>query len=533
MSGNYIGTDVNGTAAIGNSQSGVSIAGADNIVGGTTAGAGNLISGNSQEGVEISTSDATGNKVEGNLIGTNAAGTSALANGFTGVTILDASNNTVGGTTSSARNVISGNTQHGVLIQKSSASATGNRVEGNYIGTDINGTADVGNVLEGILITGGATSNTVGGSTTGAGNVISGNDRYGVRLNASGTSSNTISGNTIGLNAAGSADLGNTNTGILIDGGAANNLVGGTSAAQRNVISGNDFGGIQIIGSGTTGNQVFGNYIGLNKAGTTVVANALQGVKLATGATSNTIGGTTAGHRNVISGNVQNGIQIQNAGTDNNTIQGNYIGTDAGGTVDLGNAFDGINLADGANNTIGGTAVGAGNLIAFNDITGIRMTTSTAVGNAILGNSIHSNTSFGIDVNNDGVTINDAGDGDTGANNLQNFPVLTGPPPGGTNATGTLNSTASTTFRIEFFASTSCESNGYGEGETYLDFTNVTTDGGGNANINYTLSTPLPSDKFVTATATDPSNNTSEFSLCGPVPTISSISPCRVRWVIR
>ncbi len=521
--GNYIGTDVTGTVDLGNTVDGLQInsSATGNTIGGSNAGAGNVISGNNNIGIKIVTS---GNTIQGNHIGTNAAGTASLGNTFHGIEISNVSNNTIGGTAAGSRNLISGNGTFGIYIIGTSAS--GNTILGNYIGTDVTGTGDLGNTSEGVHIRD-ASNNTVGGTTATARNIISGNNSFGVGIFTFGAvpTGNIVAGNYIGTDVNGATAIGNSQAGVSITG--ANNTVGGTTAGAGNLISGNSQEGVEIFTSDATGNKVEGNLIGTNATGTSALANGFHGV-IIRDASNNTVGGTTSGARNVISGNSQEGVRIQesSASTTGNRVEGNYIGTDITGTADVGNVLDGVVVLGGATaNTIGGTATGAGNIISGNDLRGVAIFTATSLGNPVLGNSIHSNTDLGIDLNGDGITTNDAGDADTGVNNLQNFPILTGPPPGGTNATGTLNSTASTTFRIEFFASTSCESEGYGEGETYLDFTNVTTDGGGNATISYTLGTPLPSGKFVTATATDPSNNTSEFSLCGPIPTVSSISP--------
>ncbi|MCA1634493.1 MAG: DUF11 domain-containing protein, partial [Acidobacteria bacterium] len=164
-------------------------------------------------------------------------------------------------------------------------------------------------------------------------------------------------------------------------------------------------------------------------------------------------------------------------------------------------------------NVFGGTAAGTANTIAFNGGAGAIVASGT--GNAFPGNQIFSNAALGIDLGNDGVTANDANDADTGANNLQNFPLLTlaSTAGGNTTVTGTLNSTASTTFRVEFFSNAACDASGNGEGRTFLGFQNVTTDGAGNATVNATLPA-VTVGEVVTATATDPANNTSEFSAC-------------------
>ena len=224
--------------------------------------------------------------------------------------------------------------------------------------------------------------------------------------------------------------------------------------------------------------------------------------------------GTAPASRNVISGNAGAGIQLNN--TTNNQIFGNFIGTDISGGLPLGNSGNGISaLGSSNNNSIGGTIAGAGNTIVFNN-KGISISGGT--GNAVLGNSIFSNTGLGIDLSDDGsVTANDPCDVDMGANNLQNFPDLTSAQPAGGNTiiTGNLNSTQNTTFRVEFFSSTACDGSGNGEGQVFIGSTSITTPASGcDAVIAVTLSVAVPVGNVITATATDPSNNTSEFSHC-------------------
>ena len=326
-----------------------------------------------------------------------------------------------------------------------------------------------------------------------------------------------IEGNFIGTDVDGAAALGNR-VGVSI--ATPNNTIGGTAPGARNVISGNDTRGVEFGDSGATGNQVQGNLIGTDVTGAAALGNG-AGVAIA-GASNNTVGGTTAGARNVISANFQGVFIIQ--GATGNLVQGNFIGTDVAGTGALGNSVNGVNIAFGASstNTIGGTASGAGNIIAFNGGAGIVVGDpifTPGTGNAILSNSIFSNTGLGIDLFPSGVTPNDVGDGDTGPNNLQNFPVLTSATssPTTTNIAGTLNSTAITTFALEFFSNTACDPSNHGEGETFLGSTMATTGGTGNASFSATFGTPVPSGQFITATATDPNDNTSEFSQCEQV----------------
>ena len=521
VQGNYIGTDVTGSSALGNGNkifpsAGVSISGASgNTIGGTVAGARNVISSNVDYGVEILGSAASGNLIQGNFIGTDVTGTLPLRNGgglnLAGIAILGAPSNTIGGTAAGARNVISANgnpfLSPGILIAGNSA--TGNQVQGNYIGTDVNGTADLGNFGDGVFIFD-APSNTIGGTTSAARNIIAGNNGRGVQIAGSGATGNLVQGNYIGTDVNGTADLGNTGDGVFIS-DAPSNTIGGTTAAARNIISGNESVGVQIFETGATGNLVQGNYIGTDLTGTVALGNTLDGVWI-NNAPSNTIGGTASGAGNVVSANFL-GVQISGVFATANLVQGNLIGTDASGTSALGNAFDGVRIGGSADdNTIGGTVVGAGNTIANNGGNGVRLDAGT--GNGIRRNSIFSHTALGIDLGNDGVTANDADDGDKGPNNLQNFPVLTSAGSGSTIVQGTLNSTASTTYKLEFFSNPSCDASGFGEGETFIGVTTVTTNGSGDASFTAIFSTTAPVGDWITATATDPSNNTSEFSAC-------------------
>ena len=227
----------------------------------------------------------------------------------------------------------------------------------------------------------------------------------------------------------------------------------------------------------------------------------------------------------MISGN-GDGISISSSGisgatSSSNTVQGNFIGTAADGVTPLGNSGIGVTMFATNNNLIGGANAGEGNVIAFNGQVGVR-NGGGGIGDAILGNSIFSNGILGISLTGSGntPTANDAGDGDTGANNQQNYPVLSTVSKGGgfVLAAGTLNSTASTTFRLEFFANTACDPTGNGEGRTFLGAGDVTTDAGGNATFN-NLSFPAAGGPVITATATVKTGvttftDTSEFSVC-------------------
>ena len=251
-----------------------------------------------------------------------------------------------------------------------------------------------------------------------------------------------------------------------------------------------------MAGSAATGNVIRGNYVGPDAGATTGLSGfPINGILLIGSATGNTIGPS-----NVISGNYL-GIELNAA--PGNVVKGNYIGTDASvaGTTNLGNTAIGVNvIADGS--TIGGTITGDRNRIAFN---GRGVSVGSGVGNRILTNEIYTNGSLGIDLGSTGVTPNDAGDGDTGANDLQNFPTITSvsqPAFGQTLIEGDLASEASKTYRLEFFRSNACDSSSNGEGQFFIGATNVTTDGSGNAPFSFTADTATGTSQQITATAT-------------------------------
>jgi titin len=518
IQGNRIGTDAAGMLALGNDVTGVTISAAN----GNLIGSSNVISGNLADGIFL-TGGASGNLVRGNVIGLSAAGTSALSNGFSGISISGSSSNTVGGTVSAARNLISGNAFNGVEILM--VTDVQNTVVGNYIGTDVTGTQAIPNTLVGVYVEG--CSNVIGGLTAGSGNVISGNGQEGISLvgNNGSAVGNVVQGNFIGLDATGAGGLGNLTAGIGVS-GAAQNQIGGTTAAARNVISANGnsssgLGGVFFIGAGTAGNQLQGNYIGTDSSGTEALGNVNDGVSLQQVAT-NFIGGSAAGAGNLISANGVDGIYLNAASW--NVIQGNFIGTKADGTNALGNVFHNIELdVNGAtNNIIGGSSPGMGNHIAFAQTSlrsGVRVRNGS-LNNLISGNSIFSNAELGIDLGTYGVTPNvDCETGQGGAANAgQNYPVLTNVYSGtATQIRGTLDSGVGKTYLLQFFSNPSGNVLGYGEGRVFLGQANLTL--GAMCSSNFTVSLPVsvPAGWVVTATATDPANNTSEFSAWIPV----------------
>ncbi len=273
-------------------------------------------------------------------------------------------------------------------------------------------------------------------------NGFSGTLSAGIMITGASATGNTVTGNYLGTDYSSTAAVTNY-IGVAIGSGAQSNTVGGTSAAERNVISGNSTYGAEIKDSGTDLNVVKGNYIGTDRLGTNAVANG-TGVIIWAGAANNTIGGTAVGEGNVISGSTWNGLIIANSGSDSNVVQGNLIGTDAAGTDDLGNGASGININQGAlNNTIGGTATREANTIAFNSGDGISMNSSGTDGNQVSGNAIFENGGLGIDLDPDGV-----GTG-SGANNDKAAPSITSITPSGSDFT--IIATAGNSDTVEFF----------------------------------------------------------------------------------
>ncbi len=301
--GNWIGTNAGGTAALANGGDGIFVGGSSSvIIGGTALGAGNLISGNATNGIEID--DSTGTLIQGNLIGLDQTGTLALGNRGAGVLIDDGSvSNTIGAPVAGGRNFISGNAE-GVLITGSSTAGTD--VAGNLIGTNFEGTAAVGNLTAGIVIAGG-TGATIGAADAPAGNVISGNTGDGIDIGG-GAANTLVHGNYIGTDQTGTKPLGNSGSGVSVD-DAAGVTIGGAAQGVGNVISANAHAGVSIAGTATTGVVILGNLIGTDETGTAALGNGTFGV-LVSGTPGVTIGGTATGDGNIISANPTAGIGL-------------------------------------------------------------------------------------------------------------------------------------------------------------------------------------------------------------------------------
>lgn len=546
ISGNYIGTDSSGQVDVGNDGEGVAIIGGahHNTLGGAAPGAGNLISGNDFSGVLIScegTPGTEGNVVRGNYIGTDAAGLANLGNGHYGVRIENgAQNNIVGGDrTAGEGNIISGNGAAGVSI--SDAGTDGNQVAGNFIGTDASGLVALGNHSEGARLSGDLHNNVIGGDTAGERNVISGNSADGITFTSS-AADNIVSGNYIGLGADGATPLPNGNNGVDIGSEAHGNTIGGDTVGERNVIAANGRDGITVEGDD---NVITGNFIGTDAGGMNARGNAGHGVYLSGSAIGNVIGGGAPGEGNLISGNGDEGVALDSA--DDNTVSGNKIGVNVSGSAALANGGFGVLLGDAQGNTIGGATRAEGNIISGNFRDGIYVSGDTAAGNVIANNSIGTtsdgatssgngengieldfgahdniigpgnvvafNNSAGVFVQGDAAVGNTISQNRIFANVGSGISLTTGanggilaPQIGAASFVAgefTVSGTACAGCTVELFGNSTND----GEGEFYLGST--AADGSGAFN----LALALPPHPSLTATATDTTNGTSEFSV--------------------
>ena len=506
FSGNY--AVIQGNRIEDNRLIGVDMHANGGTIGGALEGDGNLISGNTMGGIGIEGSNAT---VEGNLIGTDATGLAAEGNGGSGISVIGLGA-TIGGTAAGARNVISGNADSGIDLNEGADSTV---IEGNYIGVDANGGGAVGNDAFGVNVVD-ASDTVIGGTSAAARNVISGNgvtsDGPGIAIN--GSTGTVVQGNYVGTDATGRRALGNGGPGVTICCGTTGTVIGGAAAGAGNVLSANrvgvDLPGPSNEASGTT---IQGNLIGTDATGTRALGNRAAGIG-SYKAVSLLIGGDAPGDGNLVSGN----------------MVGMNLGVDSGVAVRKNvvraNRFDGIQIE-----SLAAGAVVESNTIAQNGSDGIDLFSGT--GNTFTRNSIFSNKNLGIDLNGDGVTPNDAGDGDTGPNNLQNYPVLMSASeiPSHLIVIGRISTSQPQTATVELFGTTlpspGANPLGYGEGAMYLGSV-----------------TPAPSGFFVaflpkthanlviSATATDADGNTSEFARdivtlgsTGATPAITGFTP--------
>jgi hypothetical protein len=572
VTNNFIGTDASGTMGRGNGGNGILLTdGArSNTLGGTASaeapgtkppnftGArppqGNVISGNGGNGALL-TNGATRNTLEGNFVGTDASGVKALGNARDGVALLNAPGNTLAGTTQTQDpfiyyNVVSGNRGNGLRVRDSDNTV----IQANFFGLGSDDQTPVGNGLNGVLVEGSSADTEFGGRVP-LGNVVAANGQCGIVIKdtASGftsfnnfcglgafvdypnlgngkdgvlitsTGGNNLilftlfSGNggngveiggqasgvqvvkcAIGINLDGTAAIPNGGNGVEITGNAHDNIIGGTPPLRplvpANVIAGNHGYGVAITGTAHD-NRVNFSFIGFSPTSPRALGNGKGGVLLGPGTARTTVGSTNPDLLTVISGNEGDGIDM--VGTGGNSVIGALIGVGANGFA-RPNQGDGIRIIDSSGNQVGGTSAGQGNVIAFNHGNGVWV--QSGPGNGIRRNSIFDNTGLGIRLS-------------PNANNSQAAPVLTSAfaAAGGVFVSGRLTSTPNTTFTIELFADSRSGPAGAAQGRTFLGFVTVTTNAAGRAS--FTVVGRLPAGaRALTATATDPLDDTSEFS---------------------
>jgi CSLREA domain-containing protein len=466
-------------------------------------------------------SAGSGNAITGSYVGMASDGVTADGNGTTGVSVGNSDSNEVGGSGAGEGNLIAGNAAAQVAV--SSAGADGNIVQGNLIGVDVTGLTAVplGTVRVSVSSAtntqiGGTAGVTVGGPCTGACNVIGGGaSNHAVLIANMGASGNVVEGNYIGVGVDGTTDVSGPNNGVSIQNSADLTRVGGTTPEARNVIAGAAQVGVHLFN--VTNTTIVGNYIGTDVSGTLDMGNALSGVDV-TGTSANTaVGDDVAGAGNLIAGNNGAGVSVASSGS-GNVVVNNVIGRPWGGPG-AANGSHGVDAASPA--TIGSDDPQFGNVIAGNGGHGVHVFAGTGI--RILGNSIYANGTSGIDLFAGG-NANDANDPDVGANDLQNFPVITNVNVAGGQTTidGTLNSESVQIYEVRLFANVVCDGGNRGEGQRYLGkVTTGQTNMAGDVNWQAVLTGEVVAGQWITATAMDANGNTSQFSTCfrvTPVP---------------
>jgi hypothetical protein len=434
-----------------------------------------------------------------------------LAGGVTlarnGIAVRSALNTHVGGPGAGQRNVIGHTIGNGILV---TGNSEGTVIRGNSIGTDWTGTA-ADRCFRGITVEMTATNTTIGGGNPGEGNVISGNTIVGCDL-AGGC---TVRGNIVGLAADGVTPVPNGN-GIHTEGGVACSI-GGTSQlaaglspslGEGNIVAANV--AVQIS-SFTDDTVIQGNLVGLAADGRLAGGGQLAGIEIQN-ASGNMVGGATRDLRNVVVGS-GDGVLIGGSGGGNSVVAGNLIGVNLSAEV-IGNTLHGILDADSSFNVIGGDTFDLGNVIAGSGLAGVAVT-GTANNVKISANSIFANRGLGIDLGDDGVTANDVSqDADSGPNLLQNFPIITeaefdGATP---HVSGSLHSQVATLYTIQLFLDVAPHPSGHGEGQIFVTSLQVLTDTAGAASWEVDLAESPAGERYVTALAIGPAQNTSEFS---------------------
>src|SRR5262245_33308488 len=352
VQGNFINLDTTGTIALGGQAGGIAADGCANQIGGTAPELRNVVIG----GISMDGARAYKNVMQGNYVGTDKTG--AVNLGTSGVAGTGGADVNIGGLGHGEGNVITGG------VAAIGIGAVRAVIAGNMIGTDVTGSYGFGNFGDGVLVN--------ARQTTVVGNVINGSSGSGVEV-FPGDIGAIIDDNRIGTDANGTKKIGNFGDGI--------HLQDGNALITRNVVAGNGFEGIFLSGDG---NIVQGNYVGTNADGTSVIGNGGVGIR-AQGGSWGVIGGTDPDDGNVIGGNPDDGIWLNQ--TDHFTIQGNIIGVNKLLNAKLPNVL-GIYVYAASDTTIGGTEYGAGNVISGNTFEGITLSFSDATHNTIQGNWI-------------------------------------------------------------------------------------------------------------------------------------------------
>jgi len=484
---NMIGVNKDGTGPLGNEGDGIEITNSR-----TDTIRGNVIAGNLERGIALS-ANLPDIVIEDNFIGTDALGSFPIPNGFSGIS-------TSARRTVIKRNIISGN-RNGIEIHAGDSCTMRDNIIGDY---DLS-TSPLGNSFFGIWIFSGR-GHRIGGPGDEDGNLISGNGRFGIRLQGPTVVEAVIERNLIGTNSTGLLSLGNDSSGIQLMTGTKRDTI------RNNIISGNGLDGIVFSGPFDTlagQNLVTGNLVGLAADSVTALGNRRFGIFL--DSSHGNVIGDPGFPGNLIAGNDSSGIRLNRSRQ--NPIRGNLIGVLPDSTTAAPNGSDGVSLIRSVANTFGGRTPGSANVISRNTGAGIRVFSGS--GNRIVGNIIRVNTLLGINlVGQDltrGVTLNDSADADTGANHLQNFPTLTYVGRSGGNATvhGYLEGLDGANYTVDFYSVPTPDPSGFGSGDSLLDSLVVTPDSTGIAYFTHQL-TENPANIVATATSSD--GSTSEFS---------------------
>ena len=544
--GNKIGTNEDGSAAIPNIVSGISLTGGafNNTIGGNGETSGNLISGNGDgdgtngRGIIIYTAQNTDgqtleppheNKVLGNFVGINEAHTAALPNTRTGILIVESPGNIIGSNQSMfARNIVVGNLLNGIAVTGSTS--VGNRIDYNYVGITPDSIA-IGNNPDGINIDG-APQTIIGF------NNVSGNSGNGIavsNLNANqlknltpiggNEPSVTITGNRVGIFTSAANEVlkrPNGSNGMVFNGVAKflTGSIGQLTNDAKNVVSGNVLAGILVTGDLSADNIINNTIVGTDENGTTNIGNGGQGIIL-NNAFRTIIGDTNNTKRNSIAGNGGIGVIVSGALSTTNKLHNNFIGVAPNGNG-LRNDGDGVLISEGAKlNEVGGQGEGEGNIIANNGGAGVRIDETAGHCNLVDPNAIFGNTGLGIDIGAIGHTPNDVDDADNGANNLQNYPEIVSRQIIGGDLivnfkidSSPVNSNyGANGLYVEFF-----KADNSGEGERFLGFTyytvadhNGSLAGTKTVNLGNINTLGITANNPITASVTDADNNTSEF----------------------